>query len=57
VYEVTFSCEITGPDLKTPERVEQRFHLLRPTWVKGDERDKLRLAARERIEKIITKAK
>ena len=57
VYEVTFRCEITGTDLKEPEKVEQRFRLLRPTWAEKDERDKLRAKTHERINKILMERK
>lgn len=49
LFSVTFDCEINGPDLKQPVRATETFRVLRPTWSKVDERDKLRSAARTRI--------
>jgi general secretion pathway protein I len=49
LFSVTFDCEINGPDLKQPVRATETFRVLRPTWSKVDERDKLRSAARARI--------
>jgi general secretion pathway protein I len=57
VYLVTFDCSISAPDLKQPENVQQRFRLLRPTWAKGDDRDKLRGKVRDRINEIVSKQK
>lgn len=55
LYLVLFECEISGGELKQPERVLQQFRLLRPTWSKGDERDKLRAKVRDRIAEIVAK--
>jgi general secretion pathway protein I len=53
VFDVVFACEITGADLKKPERVQQRFRLLRPTWAKDADRNKIRAQATERITKLL----
>lgn len=55
VFLVTFECEITGADLKQPEHTKETIRLLRPTWSKGDERDKLRKEAQDRINQILQK--
>lgn len=55
LYLVIFDCEISGGNLKQPEKVQQRFRLLRPTWSKGDERDKLRAKVKDRITEIVSK--
>lgn len=52
LFQVTFICEITGPDLPKPETTEESFRVLRPTWSKPADRDKLRMDAKTRIEKI-----
>jgi len=57
LYLVIFDCELSGGTLKQPEKVQQRFRLLRPTWSKGDERDKLRAKVRDRISEIVAKQK
>lgn len=57
LFQVTFECEITSPDLKQPEHVLQTFRVLRPTWSKGNERDTLRAKTRDRITKILTTQK
>ena len=55
VFLVTFECEITGADLKQPEQTKETIRLLRPTWSKGDDRDKLRKTAQDRITQILQK--
>ena len=57
VFQVTFECVINAPDMKKPERVTEVFRLLRPTWSKPDEREKLRSKTRDRIMKILGKSK
>ena len=57
VYEVLFDCEMSGRDLKKPDRVVQRFRLLRPTWAKDDERNKVRAKTHERINKLLMSQK
>jgi general secretion pathway protein I len=52
LFQVTFICEISGPDLPKPEIREERFRVLRPTWSKPADRDKLRADAKTRIDKI-----
>lgn len=52
LFRVTFNCEISGADLSTPFRVQQVFMLLRPTWSDPATRDKLRQAAKERIQNL-----
>ena len=49
---MTFECEVGGSDLKKTLRSTETFRLLRPTWSKPDEREKLRASARERIVKL-----
>ena len=51
LFDVTFTCERTT-DTATgrAETVVQQFRLLRPSWSKPEEREKLRTEARERIE-------
>jgi general secretion pathway protein I len=55
LFTVTFECEINAPDLKQPVHTTEMFRVLRPTWSKVDERDKLRAAARTRILQLQTK--
>jgi len=55
LFTVTFECEITAADMKQPMHTTDVFRLLRPTWSKVDERDKLRAAARTRILELQTK--
>ncbi len=52
LFQVTFTCEITGPDIQGTETVEEKFRLLRPTWSQPVDRDKLRGEARNRIVEI-----
>ncbi|MBK9990266.1 MAG: prepilin-type N-terminal cleavage/methylation domain-containing protein [Verrucomicrobia bacterium] len=49
LFTVNFECEINGAELKEPVRTTQSFRLLRPTWSKAEDRDKLRADARTRI--------
>ena len=55
VFTVKFECEINGPDQKQPIHTTDSFRVLRPTWSKADERDKLRAAARTRIMELQVK--
>jgi len=55
LFTVTFECEITASEMKQPVHTTDVFRLLRPTWSKVDERDKLRSAARTRILELQTK--
>lgn len=52
LFTVTFHCQITGGDLRTPLTVNQTFMLLRPTWSDPTERNNLRAAAQTRITQI-----
>lgn len=52
LFTVNFECEINGAELKQPMRTTQSFRLLRPTWSKGEDRDKLRADARTRIQQL-----
>ncbi len=56
VHAVLLSTETTGQDLKQPEKVVQRFRLLRPTWDENGEAEKLRTKIRERIQKLVEKS-
>lgn len=50
VYRVTFSCTIDDPARPEPEKQEQSFLLLRPTWVTDPgERGKLKEETKTRI--------
>ena len=49
LFNVLFTCEITGPALPRPEVREESFRLLRPTWSEPADRDKLRADAKTRI--------
>lgn len=50
LYTVTFTCEISDPSQRDPEKTVQTFTVLRPTWtVDQAERDKLRENAKSRI--------
>lgn len=49
LFTVTFECDISGPDLKQTYHARQSFQLLRPTWSKDGEREKLRAEVRNRI--------
>ncbi len=53
VFEVSFGCDITGPDLKQAIHVAQKFRLLRPTWSKDADRNKLRQQATDKINKLL----
>lgn len=52
LFKVNFECEINGAELKQAQRTTESFRLLRPTWSKGEDRDKLRADARTRILKL-----
>lgn len=50
VYEVAFTCEITEALRPEPERVTQRFLVLRPTWsIDPAEQGKLKEDVKRRI--------
>ncbi len=50
LFAVTFTCEISDPTRPDPDRMVQKFRLLRPTWSKDPaERSKLREEAKSRI--------
>jgi general secretion pathway protein I len=51
VFSVTFECTISSSQAQ-PDVTHQTFLLLRPTWSKSGEGDKLRATARDRILKI-----
>lgn len=55
LFAVVFECEINAPDLKEPVHVSEHFRLLRPTWSKPEDRDKLRSDARTRIQQLQTR--
>ena len=52
LFLVHFLCEINDPATSEPQKVAQDFRVLRPTWSDPAERDKLRQAARQRIEEL-----
>ncbi len=52
LFDVVFECEIAAAELKQPVRMVERFRLLRPTWSKSDDREKLRAEARTRIQEL-----
>lgn len=52
LFAVTFECEINAAERPEPLRVVEKFRLLRPTWSKPEERDKLRADARQRIQQL-----
>lgn len=54
VFKVNFECVVNGPELKKPERIRESFRLLRPTWSKAADREKIRAKNRDRITKILT---
>lgn len=49
LFAVTFECDVNSVDLKEPLHITEKFRLLRPTWSKPEDRDKLRTDARTRI--------
>ncbi len=51
LFRVKLRCVIRDPARDTPLVREESFMLLRPTWSDPGERDKLRRAARERMER------
>lgn len=51
LFAVGFRCEIRDPARVEPWVREESFRLLRPTWSDPATRDKLRQAARERLDK------
>lgn len=54
LFAVTFECDLNGPDLKQPVQLTEHFRLLRPTWSKQEDHDKLRAAAQTRIQQLQT---
>lgn len=52
LFAVTFECEINATELKEPLRVTEKFRMLRPTWSKPEDREKLRADARQRIQEL-----
>lgn len=53
LFTVTFTCEVAATEVGArPESTVQTFRLLRPTWSKPDEREKLRREARDRIVRL-----
>jgi general secretion pathway protein I len=57
VFQVLFDVVITAPDLKKAEATHETFRVLRPTWSKGTDREKIRAKNRDRITKILTTKK
>ena len=53
LFTVTFECEIAGSNTLKPQRVQQIFRVLRPTWSVAADRSTLRAASRDRILKIL----
>jgi general secretion pathway protein I len=53
LFDVLFECDIAGGDLRKPMHVKETFRLLRPTWSKDADRNKLRADAAERINKLL----
>lgn len=50
LFRVNFTCEISDPSRPEPEKVVQRFVVLRPTWsIDPTERSKLKEDTRTRI--------
>lgn len=50
LFTVTFTCEVTDPAEKQPEKTVETFTLLRPTWsIDQAEHDKLLQDAKNRI--------
>ena len=52
LFTVTFTCEITAPELAKPGVVADVFRVLRPSWSEPAERDRLRNDAKTRITQI-----
>lgn len=53
LFTVTFECEVTGTDGAKPQRNQQTFRVLRPTWSVASDRATLRAASKDRILKIL----
>lgn len=51
LFQVGFRCEIRDSSSTKPSVHEEKFLLLRPTWSDPAVRDKLRQAARQRLER------
>lgn len=52
LFTVTFECEIAGTATIKPQKLQQVFRVLRPTWSVAADRSTLRAAAKDRILKI-----
>lgn len=52
LFAVTFECDVNAAELKEPVHLTEKFRLLRPTWSKPDDREKLRADARTRIQQL-----
>jgi general secretion pathway protein I len=53
LFKVTFTCEIADPTRPEPEKIQQTFVLLRPTWsIDPVERSKLKEETKTRILEI-----
>lgn len=52
LFAVTFECDVNSAELKEPLHITEKFRLLRPTWSKPEDRDKLRADARTRIQEL-----
>ncbi len=56
VFEVTFTCEISEPTRPEPDKVVQRFSVLRPTWsIDAGEQGKLKAEVKKRIAELQVK--
>ncbi len=53
LFTVTYVCEIAGTNALKPQRMQQVFRVLRPTWSLAPDRATLRTASRDRILKIL----
>ena len=53
LFTVSFECEIAGTGSLKPQKVQQVFRVLRPTWSVAADRSTLRAASRDRILKIL----
>ncbi|MBI5380526.1 MAG: prepilin-type N-terminal cleavage/methylation domain-containing protein [Opitutae bacterium] len=50
LFLVHFTCEVNDPESREPQKFQEDFRVLRPTWSEPAERDRLRQEARQRIE-------
>lgn len=53
VFDVLFECDITAVSLRKPIHIAEKFRLLRPTWSKDADRNKLRADSAQRINKLL----